>query len=365
MHAVPQPGSAPRPAPSDLVLLADTGFVLPPDFYLGAGGQAPAGLRHQLGEFFLKSSMTPSSWAWWRGRAVIFVKPIAFNSRLTVVSSSEIANISRIQPARSFSRQRTTPSTAGFGPASTRAPSAWRCASSSFAWDPARQILQPPAHHAVDRRVRPRIDACPQRLALCIVELRHRTGRLAIDQAVRALGVEMQHPISDHLKPHVAGPCRIRPPPTVIDHRESQEPAALAGILGKLRQATQLRRIETLSYPDRRSHGEPPQLRITGIESEIIHHGNPQSESPSRPIGIKGHHVPGQLQDIFHSRPGWWTAKFTSSHTRGRPVRRQYSSILQQDSAALEILSQVTEHTALSSRAQSRLQRFREIGSEL
>ena len=91
--------------------------------------------------------MTPSSWAWWRGRAVIFVKPIAFNSRLTVVSSSEIANISRIQPARSFSRQRTTPST---------------------------------------RRVRPRIDACPQRLALCIVELRHRTGRLAIDQAVRA-----------------------------------------------------------------------------------------------------------------------------------------------------------------------------------
>ena len=86
----------------------------------------------------------------------------------------------------------------------------------------------------------------PQRLALCIVELRHRTGRLAIDQAVRALGVEMQHPISDHLKPHVAGPCRIRPPPTVIDHRESQEPAALAGILGKLRQATQLRRIEIL-----------------------------------------------------------------------------------------------------------------------
>ena len=31
------PGSPPRPAPRDLVLLADPGFILPPKLYLGAG----------------------------------------------------------------------------------------------------------------------------------------------------------------------------------------------------------------------------------------------------------------------------------------------------------------------------------------
>ena len=57
------PGAAPGPASGDLVLLPDPGFILPPDFYLRAVGEAVAEPRDQLGEFFLKSSMTPSSWA--------------------------------------------------------------------------------------------------------------------------------------------------------------------------------------------------------------------------------------------------------------------------------------------------------------
>ena len=31
------PGSSLRPTPCDLVLLADPGFILPPEFYVGAG----------------------------------------------------------------------------------------------------------------------------------------------------------------------------------------------------------------------------------------------------------------------------------------------------------------------------------------
>jgi hypothetical protein len=63
-------GASLGPAAGDLVLLANASLVLEPDFYPGCiealltrdGLQARA-------EAFLKSSITPSAWAWWRGRA--------------------------------------------------------------------------------------------------------------------------------------------------------------------------------------------------------------------------------------------------------------------------------------------------------
>jgi len=56
----PRPGAALGPAPRDLVLLADAGFVLPSDFYLGVCRQ-PGPDRFQLGgEAFLKSSTANS-----------------------------------------------------------------------------------------------------------------------------------------------------------------------------------------------------------------------------------------------------------------------------------------------------------------
>ncbi len=57
------PGSAFCPAPRDLVLLADAGFVLKPDFYPLAARRAASDLRHEGGEFFLKVSMAAPSWA--------------------------------------------------------------------------------------------------------------------------------------------------------------------------------------------------------------------------------------------------------------------------------------------------------------
>ena len=57
------PGSAFCPAPRDLVLLADAGLILEPDFY----GLAPCFLRGNLlqlgGKFFLKAVMVSASWA--------------------------------------------------------------------------------------------------------------------------------------------------------------------------------------------------------------------------------------------------------------------------------------------------------------
>ena len=63
-------GAALGPPASDLVLLADTGFVLEPDLYLVDVDRLFARDCIQArGEVFLKSSIAPSTCAWWRGRA--------------------------------------------------------------------------------------------------------------------------------------------------------------------------------------------------------------------------------------------------------------------------------------------------------
>jgi len=55
---------------------------------------------------------------------------------------------------------------------------------------PLRQIDQPPAHHAVDRRDRTTFDHAGQRLALDIVELGRLSWRLAVQKTVRPARVE-------------------------------------------------------------------------------------------------------------------------------------------------------------------------------
>ena len=63
-------GTALGPAAGDLVLLADTSLVLEPYFYLVAVDRLLArDCIQACGEVFLKSSITPSACAWWRGRA--------------------------------------------------------------------------------------------------------------------------------------------------------------------------------------------------------------------------------------------------------------------------------------------------------
>ena len=59
-----------RPPAGNLVLLTDTRFVREPDLYLVAVERFLAGDCIQAGgETFLKSSITPSTCAWWHGRA--------------------------------------------------------------------------------------------------------------------------------------------------------------------------------------------------------------------------------------------------------------------------------------------------------
>ena len=52
-----------RPAPGDLVLLADPGFVLEPNLYIRVCREAVADFRHSGGEVFLNAFMASGSWA--------------------------------------------------------------------------------------------------------------------------------------------------------------------------------------------------------------------------------------------------------------------------------------------------------------
>jgi len=66
-----RPRTPPGPAPRDLVLLTDAGFVLKPYLYGRAEREGRSDLCQRGGKaFFLNDSMANSFWAWWRGRAV-------------------------------------------------------------------------------------------------------------------------------------------------------------------------------------------------------------------------------------------------------------------------------------------------------
>lgn len=57
------PCPATRPAPGDLVLLADPGLVLEPDLYGRAGWEVIADLRQRVREVFLNASIAGPFWA--------------------------------------------------------------------------------------------------------------------------------------------------------------------------------------------------------------------------------------------------------------------------------------------------------------
>ena len=113
------PGAAFGPAPGDLVLLADPGLVGEPDLYAAGAGARRAPDRVQTrGETFLKASMAPVAWAWWRGRADSLRYPIRRSSRLSVCLDTDTWKSSDSHCTKSITRQRTTPWIAGIGPSS-------------------------------------------------------------------------------------------------------------------------------------------------------------------------------------------------------------------------------------------------------
>ena len=70
-----RPRSSPGPLTHEAVLLADAGFVLKPDLDRRRRRQAVEMGAQRAREVFLKASTIRSSWAGWRGRALMWEKP--------------------------------------------------------------------------------------------------------------------------------------------------------------------------------------------------------------------------------------------------------------------------------------------------
>jgi hypothetical protein len=103
---------------------------------------------------------------------------------------------------------------------------------------PLRQINQPPAHDAMDRRRRPFFDYFHQRRAMRVIELGRLAGSLAIDEAVGAMRVEFDHPIADDLQRHIADLRGLAARRPVINRGEGEKSSRLRRILGFLRKKT-------------------------------------------------------------------------------------------------------------------------------
>src|SRR5215470_7694487 len=153
-----------------------------------------------------------------------------------------IWNSSQTHWQRSMMRQRTTPWMAGIGPLSIIATS-----------------------HAVP-----------------VIQSRRVPWRLAIDQALRATRVELEHPVTHDLQCHAADRGRLCPGRPIIDRRQCEKAAHLPGMLALTCRFTHPGCVEIGPQCDR--HGEPPVF--AGLESDHARVGESPNESRSAGPGI-------------------------------------------------------------------------------
>src|SRR5687768_4091625 len=82
------------------------------------------------------------------------------------------------------------------------------------------------------------------------------TRRLAVDEPVRSVRVELEHPVAHDLQRHAADPRRLGARGALIDRRQRQKPPRLGSVLGLAGHGTKLRRIKVRSQWD--WYDEPP-----------------------------------------------------------------------------------------------------------
>src|SRR6188472_3221656 len=106
------------------------------------------------------------------------------------------------------------------------------------------------------RRYLPALDRRCQRRPMSLVQTRRLTRRLAVDQSIRAIRVELQHPVPDDLSRHPTNFRRLGTRSPVIDCCERQQSAHLVGVLALARRYTDTRRVIVRAHWD--WHGETP-----------------------------------------------------------------------------------------------------------
>ena len=122
--------------------------------------------------------------------------------------------------------------------------------------EPLDQVDQTPAHHAVEGRDGPLLDDGLQGRAMRVGELGGLARRLAVDQALGPMGVELHHPVAHDLHRDPADPGRLGAGCPLIDRGQRQQAPRLRAILGRAGDRAQRSGIKVC--PERNRHGEPP-----------------------------------------------------------------------------------------------------------
>src|SRR5215469_13271578 len=148
--------------------------------------------------------------------------------------------------------------------------------------DPLAEVDDAPAHDAMDGRDRSALDHCHQRHAVPVIQSRRLPWRLAIDQALRATRVELEHPVTHDLQCHAADRGRLCPGRPIIDRRQCEKAAHLPGMLALTCRFTHPGCVEIGPQCDR--HGEPPVF--ANLESDHAGVGESPNESRSAGPGI-------------------------------------------------------------------------------
>ena len=142
-----------------------------------------------------------------------------------------------------------------------------------------------------------------ERGAVRAVQTRRLSGRLAINQPFRPMGVELDHPIANDLERHPADLRRLGPARAVVNRRQRQKPPGLRPILRPPRGSPHHPRIKI--SPKWEWDWRTSCARH--LESDTRRSGNPPSESRLLSFGINGS-VNGSSNVSLGSAPARLTA---------------------------------------------------------
>ena len=146
-----------------------------------------------------------------------------------------------------------------------------------FLENPLAEIDDPPAHDPVNRRDWAALDDRGERGAMRAVQPRRLPWRLAVDQAVRALRVDLttqSRTTCSPTPPIFAASVRVAP---VVNRRKSQQSARVRPVLRPFRRRPQPTRAIIIPKTNCCRHGEPPAIRLG--PTNFSRFGNPPSVS--------------------------------------------------------------------------------------
>src|SRR6516164_1912073 len=134
---------------------------------------------------------------------------------------------------------------------------------------PHDQIARPPAHHAMDRSDWALLYDAGEKGLMTNVELGRHPRRRNIDETVRSLLVEPDHPVPQRLTIHAANLRRLFPRGAVEHGRNRKQPSRLRRIFRSLGKPANLAGGIVRPHRNGLTHGKPPQFAILNMPRSI------------------------------------------------------------------------------------------------